>query len=193
MLIFLNHISGVRLRHFRFVLSYPPFIISIPAAFILFSILARFSFLGYDVYYPTFLECAVVSLVYTLFFIIQRFFYWFLYLFKFSGQAPSRFAYFNYDPSDSRGLNTNLILNWIETEEPINSLDQDLFMLKEKANRIREIISSSTEKTIAIIGKYGSGKSSMIGLIEDSPTGNHKSYLWFAKINCWGFEDSAKA
>ena len=75
-IIFFNHISGVRLIHFRLAPFYPPFLISIPAAFILFSIWARFTSLGYYVFYPTFLECATVSLAYILFFIIQRFFYW---------------------------------------------------------------------------------------------------------------------
>ncbi len=180
-ILIINQISKVKFSHFRHVLTYPPFIISIPSALLITPLFTRFTSLGYDKFNPTYLGVFVISLLYIIIFIIQQ-----LTLRRIRDlnnivSIPSPSIDINLQTSNLHEISDNQILNWIEIEEPINSLDQDLFQFIERANHVHETISKGIDKTVAIIGKYGSGKSSLIELIERISKKNQIPNLWFAK------------
>ncbi len=192
-ILIINQVSKVKLSHFRQILTYPPFIISILFALLITPLFTRFTSLGYDTFNPTYPEVIVVSLLYVIIFIIQQLTPWRIRDLNNIVSIPSPSIDINLQTSNLREISDNQILKWIEIEEPINSLDQDLFQFIERANHVHETISKGIDKTVAILGKYGSGKSSLIELIERISTKNKVPKLWFAKTNCWGFEDSSKA
>lgn len=57
-------------------------------------------------------------------------------------------------------------INWLEEEKPIHDPNQDLFHLTVFAKHLVRIFRSTPLKTIAIIGDYGCGKSSILKMTE---------------------------
>ena len=59
-----------------------------------------------------------------------------------------------------------LVLKWIGGERPIESPSQDLFGIDIIARRIADHLRASSMHTIGVVGPYGSGKSSLLNLVE---------------------------
>jgi energy-coupling factor transporter transmembrane protein EcfT len=58
------------------------------------------------------------------------------------------------------------LLLWIEDESPIWNPHQDLFGLARIARRISNILLARYTKTVGVVGTYGSGKSSLLNIVE---------------------------
>lgn len=74
------------------------------------------------------------------------------------------------------------LLQWVERESPIDIPSQDLFGLNPIAKRITRILINQKTRTIGVVGPYGSGKSSLINLVEH--------YL-YRKTDTW-YENQSK-
>ncbi len=190
-IIILNQKSRVKFWHFSFFITHPPFIISVLTALLITPLITRLTSQGIDNIYPTYRQVACISLSYVLIFILQRFILWIHQIFNNLVSPPSKDI--NVNASTILELSDAQIIKWIKIEKPIKSPDQDLFQFNYLANRVYEKINEGIGTTLAIVGKFGSGKSSLIELIEGKSKDNQNKKLWFVKINCWGFEDSTKA
>jgi len=88
---------------------------------------------------------------------------------------------------------------WLERQDAISNPADDLFGSSEKAMRVtaalREARDGSRDgtrrKTIAVVGRLGVGKTSLVRLAERSLGSDTR--LLFAHTSGWGFESSAKA
>ena len=58
------------------------------------------------------------------------------------------------------------LVEWLHRETPVERPDYDYFDLKVYARRIVGILRKSPLKTIAIVGPYGCGKSSILNMID---------------------------
>jgi hypothetical protein len=58
------------------------------------------------------------------------------------------------------------LLLWIEDESPIYSPNQDLFGLTRISRRISNILLGKNTRTVGIVGTYGSGKTSLLNIVE---------------------------
>lgn len=84
---------------------------------------------------------------------------------------------------DSEGANFESItsdpeklIKWVERESPIDEPSQDLFGLNLIAKRVTRILINQKTRTIGVVGSYGSGKSSLINLVEHYL--DRKSEIW---------------
>jgi len=98
-------------------------------------------------------------------------------------------------------------INWLNKETPIQSSEDDLFDLAIFAKRIAKMLQAIPLKTIAVVGSYGCGKSSVINMIEDYLKkterlyGNHSSTtdenhvdadnIIHCKVQGWGLQKNA--
>ncbi len=57
-------------------------------------------------------------------------------------------------------------LEWIETEKPIEKAEEDLFGFTARAEYIAGILRGEKRKTVGLEGGFGSGKSSLLNLVE---------------------------
>jgi hypothetical protein len=64
------------------------------------------------------------------------------------------------------------LLQWIEKEKPIVTPFQDRLNTKVIADRIAEILSKSTLITISVVGGYGTGKSSILNMVQNQMRSN---------------------
>lgn len=62
--------------------------------------------------------------------------------------------------------NKDDLLAWVLEESPIQHPNQDMFCHSSHAMRIAGLLSNSAPSNIGIVGPYGSGKSSIIGLVK---------------------------
>lgn len=115
--------------------------------------------------------------------------------------ARSNKGYRKFRPEQKSSLQRNpeqlkslpYLLEWIRDEAPIVYPSQDLFGLSSIAQRISLILAATHLKTVGIVGPYGSGKSSLLNLIEiyvnnqSRPSGaNFKGQILVCRINGWG-------
>lgn len=100
-------------------------------------------------------------------------------------------------------------INWLNKETPIQSSEDDLFDLAIFAKRIAKMLQATPLKTIAVVGSYGCGKSSIINMIEEylktteSLYGNHSfttdenqidaDNIIRCKVQGWGLQKNAAA
>lgn len=80
--------------------------------------------------------------------------------------------------------------HWLENDFPIRYPWEDVFSHAPIARRVADYICRNEYKTIGLIGSYGSGKSSVLNLIEyyvehDSP-GSQKSRILICRVTGWG-------
>jgi hypothetical protein len=83
------------------------------------------------------------------------------------------------------------LLAWIKRESPISDTGSDLFNHQIIAERLLRRLSEG-ESTIALLGAFGSGKSS-IGRLAASIARARRLPLVFAEVSCWGFGESLDA
>ena len=77
-------------------------------------------------------------------------------------------------------------LAWIHREEPITSATDDLFDMDVQAGRLVDRLLSPEFPGIGIVGEYGSGKSSLLGLVQASVRMKRIDTIHFCHINMWG-------
>ena len=58
------------------------------------------------------------------------------------------------------------IIEWIQREEPIDEITDDIFDMKVISRRICRALLEPKLKSIALVGEYGSGKSSILNMVE---------------------------
>lgn len=88
------------------------------------------------------------------------------------------------------------LIAWLHREEPLTDVAGDLFNFTGRAPRILAALRAERTQTVGIIGPFGSGKTSLVNLVESlskAARGDGAPSLWFAKVNCWGFRDPAAA
>ena len=87
------------------------------------------------------------------------------------GHPSKRFSYkTEYSPHDQsfRTIidDPHQLFLWIEDESPICSPSQDLFGLSQISRRIANILLNKLTGTVGIVGPYGSGKTSLLNIVE---------------------------
>jgi KAP-like P-loop domain-containing protein len=80
---------------------------------------------------------------------------------------------------------------WLEREEPLDLRAGDLFGYAAVADRLLDRLTRN-ESTIALLGPYGSGKSSLCRIAARQAKERGLPFI-FAPTSCWGFENSEKA
>lgn len=92
------------------------------------------------------------------------------------------------------------LLAWLDQQAAIDNESQDMFGAKVKAHRVlaalrepRDAAEGNTKrKTVAIVGPFGVGKTSVIHLVTSAAAKVDEKFI-FAYTSCWGFETSTKA
>jgi hypothetical protein len=133
-------------------------------------------------------------------------------LFSFKGPTfiQSAHSRSNEKPTkDFRALlkKSSAFINWLNEETPIQSSEEDLFDLAIFAKRITMMIQTTPLKTIAIVGSYGCGKSSIINMVEeflttDEGLNNNQKFainenfisidnIIHCKVHGWGLQKNA--
>jgi hypothetical protein len=92
----------------------------------------------------------------------------------------------------------NGLLQWLEKEEAVKTPLEDRFEFKPIAKRITNVLKESKPNTVGLLGRYGSGKTSLLKMVEfylknppSTVTGSPPKVItcW---ISGWGFhEDKA--
>lgn len=81
-------------------------------------------------------------------------------------------------------------LDWLLVEKPISTPREDLFEHKIHAKRIATVLSQDIASSIGILGPYGTGKSSLINLIqyylEQNTVTGFKGEIITCKVDGWG-------
>jgi hypothetical protein len=96
------------------------------------------------------------------------------------------------------------ILEWAKKEEPIDRQSQDYFDMTTTAKRIADIIKnikngesnqngSIPNCSIGLMGKFGSGKTTLINLVKEQLNENLPERYIFCCVSCWGFSTSVAA
>src|SRR5207237_7144576 len=85
------------------------------------------------------------------------------------------------------------ILEWAEKEEVIDSPTADLFGVDFRAKRVAQYLIGAKQKAVAVVGPFGSGKTSLINLAATEAKMLQNPKLLFVYVSCWGFESAAAA
>jgi hypothetical protein len=101
----------------------------------------------------------------------------------------------------TRPTGTTSLVDWLNFQGPISDPLQDVIGVDAKVKQISNALRQARDgtggrlkrKTIAIVGPYGVGKSSLISLTEIQLSTDRKSKIIFTNTSAWGFETSAKA
>src|SRR5437764_5566604 len=78
---------------------------------------------------------------------------------------------------------------WLDNELPIEDERRDLFRAAEISQRLLQRLDEGNN-SIALQGAFGSGKTSIIQMAERRANWK-RGPLWFVKVSCWGFDNSA--
>lgn len=182
----LNWISGFRFGHLRTILKYPSFLIGAVVVTIVVDCCRKTGTIAENllslppVGFLTFVY--IISLVTTG---IIRFF--------------SKSFFISTDPvvqnelSSLERLTGSALVQWSQCEAPTTNVAQDLFQLKFRADRILEYLKKERKNTVAVLGEYGAGKTTLTHFIKNEAKYVHQPSLQFVWVSCWGFEDSAAA
>ena len=84
-------------------------------------------------------------------------------------------------------------IKWAESEDPIESSHNDLLGCGHRVDRLLRFLAKARRNTIAIQGRYGSGKTSLTNLVAEKARSTGLKNVLFVWVSCWGFNDSAAA
>lgn len=83
---------------------------------------------------------------------------------------------------------------WLRTDLPVDATDQDLFGHAQIAHRIYRRLSRESEaQTVALVGPFGSGKTTIRRLVEHSISSHAPGSIELIAISVWPFETSEAA
>jgi len=89
-------------------------------------------------------------------------------------------------------LSDDELMDWLKYDKPIEDVGTDYFNYHQYADHLAKIIKSSPGKTIAILGDYGSGKTSLNNLIMEkvNPRNSYNdSNIIFVRKETWAADD----
>lgn len=171
----LHRLAGSRIRHFWFVLRYPPLGVAVIAGLAMLNVLPRLipETMTAGLSWPAAIAAALLYLA-TL--VVSAF----------------RFPAFTRRPDKPTSIpSADAFTHWLDREEPIDEFTQDRFGHADIAIRLVDRLTSG-ESTIALQGAYGSGKSGLCRLAEIEAA-RRNSRLRFVFASCWGFEKTESA
>ena len=184
----LGGFPSVRSLFFRPTLRYPPFWFAVPVAVILWTISPCMEKVRWKAF-PAPLPSDLV----------------FPFLVLFSGAVAAKAASGLRNPSKRRSFkktsqeqrnecrappsSPDVIMKWIEDDMPIQTVQEDFFERAPIAERIARTLSGSQGTTTCLVGPFGSGKSSILNLVEQNL--DRKTVL--AKVSGWGLQQGSSA
>ncbi|MHC4113085.1 MAG: P-loop NTPase fold protein [Planctomycetota bacterium] len=102
-----------------------------------------------------------------------------------------------------------MLIEWIQKEEPIAKPSQDYFDFAVFAQRIADILKRTPIKTIGLVGRYGSGKSSILNMVKSYIESSNKLKgdiqepdsldlypsrdIIICQVSGWGFQEGTAA
>lgn len=193
-----------RLRHFRYSLSFPPTFVAVPTAGIL-AFAAAFAYqanrpsLATDVLREKAGDLAIASGLLSGLLVLGLAIHALLQSRPTKAPSPRQGPGLQF--KDLLSLDFKHVLNWAASEAPIESPADDMFGRDSRAERILQSLrrprpapaGSMFPQTVVVQGPYGSGKSSVIRLVQLRAQGLRNPYMIFVELNCWGFESTTRA
>ncbi len=181
--VLLHKIAGVRLAHIRHLHRYPPLPVAVIIGILLVGLVDALLDKQVD-----WRATAALAFVYAAVWILQAFTRaaWET---RRGPELSSDLAHVS-RPSDALATDEELIA-WIERESPISHPASDVFGHHIIAERLLRRLSEG-ETTVALVGAFGSGKSS-IGRLGARLAAAKRLPLVFAEVSCWGFGESLDA
>jgi hypothetical protein len=183
-LIYLNWLAGFRFEHVRTVLRYPSFLL---AALIVVIIedyshrtgttISPFLFVPY-VGFLTAVYVLTLSLTGLIRLVVE---------FSFNLKKPS----VEFEALDR--LSADAIIRWAQREEPLDNPKFDMFQFDSKLERIIEFLRAKERNTVAIVGDYGSGKTTLARFVRERVKEDGTQAFVFVSVSCWGFENAPAA
>jgi hypothetical protein len=202
-LLLLHQFAGTRLGHMRYVLKYPP----LPVAVILGCLLSPLVPEMHGAYFsapkPSFwfttvgteanywLAASSAGICYLLVWLFQVGSQHFWQQFKSNTFVLSRSPNTESD-HDLKNLSDLALEEWICREEPIEDAANDLFWHRPIAERLLTRLKRG-ENTIALLGAFGCGKSTIAAFTRSLASKEPNSSLIFVQTSCWGFEEASHA
>jgi hypothetical protein len=86
-------------------------------------------------------------------------------------------------------LSPEVIMKWIENDIPIQTIEEDFLGRTSVAERIAKTINGSCGTTMCLVGPYGSGKSSILNLVEQ----HLDEKIILVNVSAWGIQREASA
>jgi KAP-like P-loop domain-containing protein len=182
-----NRLAGARWEHLRWIPFYPPLPIAVILAFILEPVWPVLGDKQNHVIPIASQYAGMLALSYVVFWLFQISLGYLgraLHANILATKVVSRWEGKTLDE-----LTDDELREWLDTELPIDDERRDLFRAAEISERLLQRLDDG-KNSIALQGAYGAGKSSIIQMAEKRAK-IKKIPLWFVKISCWGFDDSA--
>ena len=92
-------------------------------------------------------------------------------------------------------ISTTKLMEWVQEEKEISDCQEDYLGYGVRAARVLRTLRDERRNSVAIVGPFGSGKSSLVNLVETEACRiqarvprSSQPELWFCRFSCWGFE-----
>jgi KAP family P-loop domain len=97
-------------------------------------------------------------------------------------------------------LSADRLISWAQDSKEIDDYTEDYFDFAPRAKRVLNTLRKKERQCVAVVGPYGSGKSSLIRFVEKESNRSQNTeesllapLLWFCCVSCWGFEKGDSA